>query len=130
MKPKEANVISQRWWDVACEDGFVEAVLDTYVSLPQTPDGAETEDRRFASELYRQGYELYNVEAALLLGSIRRIFSSRLSFQPTMRSLKEFTCYIEELRDERLELEYVRYLRHLLSPVFALKPEISAQTQK
>lgn len=123
-------MISQRWWDLACEDGFVEAVLDTYVSLPQTPDGVETGDRIFASELYRQGYKLYNVEAALLLGSIRRIFSNRLSFQPTMRSLKEFTSYIEELCDERMELEYVRYLRHLLSPVLALKPQISAQTRK
>jgi len=47
-----------------------------------------------------------------------------------MRSLKEFTSYIEELRDERLELEYVRYLRHLLSPVLALKPELSEQARK
>jgi hypothetical protein len=123
-------MISQRWWDVACEGRFVEAVLDTYVSLPQTPEGAETEDRIFASELYRQGYELYNIEAALLLGSIRRTFSNRHMFQPTMRSLKEFSSYIEELREERLELEYVRYLRHLLSPVLALKPQISAQTRK
>lgn len=116
-------MISQRWWDVACEDSFVEAILDTYVSLPQTPDGAEIEDRGFASELYRQGYELYNVEAALLLGSIRRSFSNRHTFQPTMRSLKEFASYIEELRGERLELEYVRYLRHLLSPVLRVGVE-------
>jgi hypothetical protein len=122
MKRKEARVISPRWWDVTCEDNFIEAVLDTYVSLPQTPDGAQAEDRIFAGELYRQGYELYNVEAALLLGSIRRTFSNRHMFQPTMRSLKGFTSYIEELRDERLDLDYVRYLRHLLSPVLSLKP--------
>lgn len=130
MIRKEANVNSQRWWDLACEDDFVEAVLDTYVSLPQTPDGVEIDDRTFASELYRQGYELYNVEAALLLGSIRRTFSNHHMFQPTMRSLKEFSSYIEELRDERLELEYVRYLRHLLSPVLALRPQISARTRQ
>ena len=130
MIRKEDNVNSQRWWDLACEDDFVEAVLDTYVSLPQTPDGVEIDDRTFASELYRQGYELYNVEAALLLGSIRRTFSNHHMFQPTMRSLKEFSSYIEELRDERLELEYVRYLRHLLSPVLALRPQISARTRQ
>lgn len=123
-------MISRRWWDVACEDGFVQAVLDTYVSLPQTPDSAETTDHGFAGELYRQGYKLYNVEAALLLGSIRRIFSNPVSFQPKMRSLREFTSYIEELRDEPLDLEYVRYLRHLLSPVLVLKPDLSTQARK
>lgn len=123
-------MISQRWWDVASEDGFEKAILDIYVSLPQTPNNVETEDRSFARELYRRGYELYNVEAALLLGSIRRAFTNRQMLQPTMRSLNAFSSYIEELRDERLDLEYVRYLRHLLSPVLALKPELSRQASK
>ena len=114
-------MISRRWWDISCEENYVGATLETYLSLPQTPDSVQSEDRTFASDLYRQGFELYNVEAALLVGSVRRIFSNPLSFQPRMRSLKEFSSYIEELRNERIELEYVRYLRHLLSPVLHLE---------
>jgi hypothetical protein len=125
MKLKEATMSSQRWWDVACEQSFVNAILDTYVSLPQTPNSAEVQDRRFACELYHQGYELYNVEAALLLCSVRRIFTRRLSFEPTMRNLKEFASYIEEFRSKHLELNYVRYLRDLLSPVLCLERESS-----
>lgn len=113
-------MISRRWWDVSCEENYVGATLETYLSLPQTPDSVQSEDRSFASELYRQGYELYNVEAALLVGSVRRIFSNPHSFQPRMCSLKEFESYIEELRNEHIELDYVRYLRHLLSPVLHL----------
>lgn len=112
-------MISRRWWDVSCEENYVGATLETYLSLPQTPDSVQCEDRSFASDLYRQGYELYNVEAALLVGSVRRIFSKPHSYQSRM-TLKEFASYIEELRDERIELEYVRYLRHLLSPVLHL----------
>lgn len=94
--------------------------MDTYLSLPQTPDDVGLEDRSFASELYHRGYALYKVEAALLLGSLRRVFSNPHSFEPRIRCLAEFTSYIEELRDEDLETDYVRYLRHLLSPVLRL----------
>lgn len=114
-----------RRWDVSCEENFVEAVLDTYISLPQTPDGVSKEDRRFVYELYREGYGLYNIEAALLLGSIRRIFSNPHSYRPKVSSLKEFRNYIEELRNEPLQADYARYLRHLLSPVLRLESEPS-----
>lgn len=115
--------MTRRRWDVSYEESFVEAVLDTYLSLPQTPDDVGLADRSFASELCHQGYALYQVEAALLLGSLRRIFSNPHSFQPRMRCLAEFTSYIEELRHEDLETDYVRYLRHLLSPVLGLGAE-------
>lgn len=120
MKLRQASV-TRRPWDVSYEESFVEAVIDTYLSLPQTPDDVGLEDRCFAESLYHRGYALYKVEAALLLGSLRRIFSNHPhSFQPRIRSLAEFTSYIEELRDEDLEIDYVRYLRHLLSPVLRL----------
>jgi hypothetical protein len=119
MKLREASVTRRRW-DDTYEENFIEAVIGTYVSLPQTPDDVGLSDRSYASELSQQGYPLYKVEAALLLGSIRRIFSNPHSFQPRVRSLAEFTSYIEELRDEDLEIHYVRYLRHLLSPVLRL----------
>ena len=35
----------------------------------------------------------------------------------------EFASYIEELRDEDLEVDYVRYLHHLLSPVLRFRDE-------
>ena len=62
-------------------------------------------------------FRSYKVEAALLLGSVRRIFSNPHSFQPRVGSLLEFALYIEELRDEDLKVDYVRYLYQLLSPV-------------
>ena len=40
-----------------------------------------------------------------------------------MSSLLEFASYIEELRDEDLEVDYVRYLHHLLSPVLRFGDE-------
>ncbi len=122
MKLREASVTRRRW-DMSYEENFVEAVIDTYVSLPQTADDVGLADRNFASELCHQGYALYKVEAALLLGSLRRIFSNPHSFQPRITSLLEFTSYIEELRDEDLEIDYVRYLRHMLSPVLRLGAE-------
>ena len=115
--------MTRRRWDLSYEDNFIEAVIDTYVSLPQTPDDVGLADRGFASELCHQGYALYKVEAALLLGSLRRIFSNPHSFHPRIVSLVEFTSYIEELRDEDLEVDYVRYLRHLLSPVLRFGDE-------
>ncbi len=122
MKLREASVTRRRW-DMSYEENFVEAVIDTYVSLPQTADDVGLADRNFASELCHQCYALYKVEAALLLGSLRRIFSNPHSFQPRITSLLEFTSYIEELRDEDLEIDYVRYLRHMLSPVLRLGAE-------
>jgi len=113
----------RRRWDISYEENFVEAVIDTYVSLPQTSDDVGLADRSFASELCHQGHPLYKVEAALLLGSLRRIFSNPHSFQPRVSCLAEFSAYIEELRDEDLEIDYVRYLRHLLSPVLRLGAE-------
>ncbi len=115
--------MTRRRWDLSYEEHFVEAVIDTFVSLPQTPDDVGLADRSFASELCHQGYALYKVEAALLLGSVRRIFSNPHSFQPRMSSLLEFASYIEELRDEDLEVDYVRYLHHLLSPVLRFGDE-------
>lgn len=115
--------MTRRRWDVSYEEHFVEAILDTYVSLPQTPEDVGLADRSYASELCHQGYPLYKVEAALLLGSVRRVFSNPHSFQPRVRCLAEFASYIEELCDEDLEIDYVRYLRHLLSPVLRLGAE-------
>ena len=115
--------MTRRRWDLSYEDNFVEAVMETYVLLPQTPDAAGLADRNFASALCHQGYTLYKVEAALLLGSVRRIFSNPHSFQPRVGSLLEFASYIEELRDEDLEVDYVRYLHHLLSPVLRFRDE-------
>ena len=115
--------MTRRRWDLSYEENFVESVINTYVSLPQTPDDVGLSDRNLASELCQQGYALYKVEAALLLGSLRRIFSNPHSFHPRIGSLAEFTSYIEELRDEDLEINYVRYLRHLLSPVLRLGDE-------
>ncbi len=108
---------TQRWWDTPDEESYVLAILATYVSLPQTPDDAQMEDRYQAFELYRQGYELENVEAALMLGTARRIFANPHSYGPRFRSLKEFAPYIEELHNETIDTDYVKYLRHLLSPV-------------
>lgn len=115
--------MTRRRWDVSYEENFVEAILDTYVSLPQTPDDVGLADRSYAIELCHQGYPLYKVEAALLLGSVRRVFSNPHSFRPRVRCLAEFASYIEELCDEDLEIDYVRYLRHLLSPVLRLGAE-------
>lgn len=111
----------ERKWDMSDEQRFVEATLLTYLSLPQARDKVDSNDRLFAKELYQLGYELYNVEAALLLGSVRKSFA-RHSVGWTV-NLKEFEPYVKEVGNERLDINYVRYLRHLLLPVLKLGEE-------
>ena len=50
MKLKEASVTRRRW-DDSYEENFIEAVIGTYVSLPQTPDDVGLSDRSYAEDV-------------------------------------------------------------------------------
>jgi hypothetical protein len=101
---------------------FVDAVLDAYVSLPETPNRARRDDRYLAVKLYRQAIPLFQVEAAMLLATARRN-SREPQAEPLepIRCLRYFVPIIEEIQRSGVEESYVHYLRQKLSPVHAMK---------
>jgi hypothetical protein len=103
---------------------YVQAVLESYVSMPDTPLRPRRDDRFVALELYRREVALLEVEAALLLGCARRIFREPEEFLQPIRSLRYFVPVIEEVRQEGADPAYVRYLRGKLSSMLAQKARI------
>jgi hypothetical protein len=99
------------------DDLYVEKLLGFYLSLPQTPSRASRHDRELARQLRRQQMPLETVEMALLLATARRSFRdpSLPPLQP-IRSLHYFLPVIDEIRDQRVGLDYLRYLRQKLAP--------------
>ena len=53
---------------------YVNRLLELYLGLPDTPSRTSRYDRQLVYKLYQQNVSLEIVEAALLLGSARRIF--------------------------------------------------------
>ncbi len=98
---------------------YVRRVLDTYVSLPGTPERPRRADRYLALELCRKGISLLEVETALLLGSARRIFRDDTYPLQPIRSLHYFVPVIVEVREEGIDKVkgYVQYLREKFEPL-------------
>jgi len=79
-------------------DFYVPAVLSLYLELPDTPPHANPLDEAWARRFCQRGIPFGVVEAALLLGSLRR--SARSPQAPPLapvRSLAYFQPIIEEL---------------------------------
>ena len=99
---------------------YVEAALETYNSLPGTPDRPSRQDRRLARDLCRQGVPLRTVRTALLLAAARRTLRSGPPLPP-VRTLHYFLPVIEEVLDQPPEPGYVEYLADKLKPFASQK---------
>ena len=99
---------------------YVQAVIQLYLQLPDTPDRPRPPDRRLAAQLCDSGVPLVVIQQALLLASARRI--CRPTHAPALspiRSLYYFLPVIEELLAHPLPDGYTAYLLrklHLTSP--------------
>ena len=98
---------------------YVRSVLMLYQQLPHTPSRPRPDDRFVVSRLERQKHPLLRVQAALLLGTARRIFSSD-DAAPLMpiRSFRFFLPIIDELKYAHLDQRYLNYLACKLSDSF------------
>lgn len=93
-------------------DEYAAAALRCYLQLPETPLKASSNDRRTAENLCARGISLATVEAALLLGTVRRL--SRSPDMPPLspiRSLAYFLPVIEEILSNPVPDDYLAYLR-------------------
>lgn len=95
---------------------YVRSVLTLYQELPHTPRRPRPDDRFVVSRLERQKHPLLRVQAALLLGTARRVFRSDEA-TPLMpiRSIRFFLPIIDELKYAHLDNSYLNYLAHKLS---------------
>jgi hypothetical protein len=99
---------------------YLEAVLETYCSLPGTPQRPSRQDRRLARELCRRGVPLRTVRAALLLAVARRTIRSGPPLLP-VRTFHYFLPAIDEALDHPLDPSYVDYLAAKLKPFASRK---------
>jgi hypothetical protein len=98
---------------------YLEAALETYISLPETPARPSRQDRRLARELCRRGVPLRTVRAALIVATARRTLRAGPPL-PQVRTLHYFLPAIDEVLDHPLDPGYVEYLAAKLKP-FASK---------
>ena len=104
---------------------YVEKILGLYLSLPETPVRERQDDIRLAQDLCRRKVPVEIVEAALLLGSIRRLYRDRsLPRLAPIRSLRYFLPVIEEVTASPLPGDYLSYLRYKLD-TYAAKNSLS-----
>lgn len=91
---------------------YLTSVMTLYLQLPETPIRVSLSDQSLARRLDKDGVPLETVEAALLLGSLRRLI--RPQDAPTLtpiRSLAYFLPIIEELTEAPAPANYLDYLR-------------------
>ena len=98
---------------------YLEAVLETYNSLPGTPARASRQDRKLARELCRRGVPLRAVRAGLILAAARRTIRSGPPL-PQVRTLHYFLPAVDEVLEHPPDPGYVEYLAAKLKP-FASK---------
>ena len=91
---------------------YINAVLAHYLQLPDSPLRTSLADQRLARQLLDRGVPLTTVEAALLLGSLRRLARPEdlPPLQP-IRSLAYFMPLVDELLAQPLPDRYVDYLK-------------------
>lgn len=91
---------------------WVAAVMMLYTDLPDTPLRPSPQDQLLARRLHEQGVPLSLIEAALLLGSLRRLIRpAEAPPLPPVRSFAYFQPVIAELQQQPLPEGYVEYLR-------------------
>jgi hypothetical protein len=96
---------------------YVSKVLTLYLELPETPLHTTLYDQKRAAEFQLRGVPLDLIEAAFLLGSLRRLLRppGALPLSP-IRSLAYFQPVIDELISSPLSDSYVEYLRNKMKP--------------
>ena len=102
---------------------YVLAVLTFYIELPDTPPSASPLDEAWARLFHQRSIPLGVVEAALLLGSLRR--RARLPDAPPLagiRSLAYFQPIIEELSRTPVSESYRATLRLKLQRLCGPQP--------
>ena len=110
---------------------YVTAVLLLYLDLPDTPSRPSAADQSLARKLHQDTVALPLVEAALLLGSLRRIERpSERPPLPRIRSLAYFLPVIAEMQQIPPLHGYLDYLRlkfkNITQP--ALAPDVQKTT--
>jgi hypothetical protein len=99
---------------------YIQKILDLYLNLPETPAHSSQDDIRSAHDLCRRKTPLEIVEAALLLGSVRRLYRDpALPRLRPIRSLRYFLPVIEEVTLSPLTGGYLLYLRYKLDSYVA-----------
>jgi hypothetical protein len=96
---------------------YVSKVLTLYLELPETPLRTTLYDQKRVVELQLRGVPLDLIEAAFMLGSLRRLLRSpgALPLSP-IRSLAYFQPVIDELLSCPLSDSYIGYLRSKMKP--------------
>jgi hypothetical protein len=107
------------------EHVYLDAVLDTYISLPGTPPQPSRQDRRLALDLCRRGVPLRAVRTALLLAAARRNLRSGPPLPP-VRTLYYFLPVIEEVLELPPDPGYAQYLAGKLQSLVAEKDRLRA----
>ena len=103
---------------------YVRAVLNLYTQMPGTLVRVPRSDRALADHFFDRQIPIDIVEAALLLGSARRMFRCGPDL-PAIRSLHYFQPIVEELLAEPLPLAYLGYLRLKVRPTTKVHPHVS-----
>lgn len=100
-------------------DAYATAVLTLYGELPDTPRQMSAADRWLAHRFHAEGVPVAVVQAALLLGSLRRMLRP-VNAPPLapVRSLAYFRPVVEELRGHTAPDGYRDYLRLKLRQVW------------
>jgi hypothetical protein len=104
------------------EADYTKAILDIFVSLPDTPRRPRRDDRYLAQQFHRQDIPLWQVETAMLLATARRVFRDEPYPLEPIRSLRYFVGSIDEVRRSGADEGYLHYLRDKLSHVVRPKP--------
>ena len=83
---------------IGAEDAlYVTAVLLLYLELPDTPSRPSAADQSLARKLHQDAVPLLLVEAALLLGSLRRL--ERPSERPPLPRVRSLAYFLPALAE-------------------------------
>jgi hypothetical protein len=93
------------------QNSYIQAVLKSYLQLPDTPARARPHDRHAARLLWERQIPLDLAQAALLLASARRARPANQPQLPPIRSLAYFIPVIDEILLQPLPPGYVDYLK-------------------
>ena len=108
---------------------YVTAVVTLYIEMPDTPMRVSASDQWLARHFHQDGVPLETVEAALLLGSLRRLISPADAQRLTpIRSLAYFRPVIEELQENPAPANYRDYLRLKLRQAITAGPAVDQKT--
>jgi hypothetical protein len=91
---------------------YIRTILNMYAQTPGVAVSAHGSDRTLAGCFFDRQIPIAVVESALLLGSARRMYSgSGVGVLHPIRSLHYFAPIVDEVLQQPLPPNYVRYLR-------------------